>query len=233
MKYRTHQAITAFSLEMIANDFCSFFRDEIIQASADEDYYKIGKIKIPNLGLSHFYNPNLDQGQFLNIFGNAKQRGVDCYNKAEKYFAQHNFEKAFTELGRSLHFLQDLASPSHVHVHSHYLLSDGFEKYVEDNLESIDLRIPGIPTGYKPADFFYLLAKETIHFEAESINNLSGKILYSVGKRKKLPKETLREQSEILIPMAISYSAGLLYFFAYNNFNKVHWTVPQGEMLIN
>ncbi len=196
-------------------------------ASSDEDYFKIGGLKIPNLGLSHYYNPHLNQGRYVGFFGNAKDKGVGLFYQAEKNFILKRYQDSFFDLGRALHLLQDLASPAHVHTHSSHLFSDRFEDYADTNLGPPLSKNPEIIILSEPAGYFDCLARKTIEWEAEVVKTCN----IPQGKTNKLPDEALKMLATTLIPLAIGYSAGLVHLFGKQNLKNLPYIKQKKWML--
>ncbi|RDY29197.1 phospholipase [Romboutsia weinsteinii] len=83
----------------------------------------------------HFYNPNSERGKF-GYDDNALTVAKNYYNRAIKYFALGNYNRAMFYFGASCHIIQDLTIPQHA---KGKLLDNHrqFEVYVKSNYKKI------------------------------------------------------------------------------------------------
>lgn len=61
----------------------------------------------------HYYDPSTAKNFMGEKDNTANTRFCDHYNKAVSYYKNGDKEQAWQELGRALHYLQDLSSPHH------------------------------------------------------------------------------------------------------------------------
>ena len=170
------------------------------------------KVPIPALGMSHFYHPHLKRGQFFGFVGNAKNVGIKRYNKAINYYLIGDLESAYFNLGGALHFIADLATPVHIHLEQHAYF-DRFERYLNNNFERIKVRDARIVKHKKIEDYYHNIAIIAFTCQADSSLNLFRWLPYFTGDKKRLTKAEIHKQAEFLLPLTISYTAGLLEHF--------------------
>ena len=127
----THQYTTLRGLNILdevhGGNYSNFYtqkdRDQIFTycTKPDED-------EIEGAYKYHFYNPATEKN-FMGEDDSALTRCKSHYNKAVYYYKAGNREAAFEELGRSLHFLEDLNTPVHTNnqdlFDKKYLIEDG------------------------------------------------------------------------------------------------------------
>lgn len=83
----------------------------------------------------HFYNPMVKRGKF-GYEDNAMTVTKRYYNRALKYFAMENYERAMFYFGAACHIVQDLTIPQHAKgklLDSHRQ----FEVYVKENYTKV------------------------------------------------------------------------------------------------
>ncbi len=112
----THRYVTETSFENIA-EICSKVNCFKI---SDRDYWKVVKDyslkpdedEIEGAFKNHFYNP-VTETNFMGEKVSACTKCVDHYNKAIEYYQKNNKNLAYQELGRAIHFMEDLNTPVH------------------------------------------------------------------------------------------------------------------------
>ncbi len=113
---KTHRYITTTSLENVLElnkknkflksedrDFFSTITDYSLKPDEDETE---GAFK------NHFYNP-ATKTNFMGESYSAIEKFKEHYKDAKKYYSENDKELAFQELGRAIHFLEDLNTPVH------------------------------------------------------------------------------------------------------------------------
>ena len=168
------------------------------------------------IGTDHFYNPEKNTG-YSRFFGNAKQRGMYFFDKSIKLYKKGELEEAYLFLGKSLHMLADIASPSHTKLEFHII--DIFEHHIEKFLPnfSFNFRSKIVPK-INSEHCFDRLAKISYdikfkkRFFADTLHVLG--IHINENRHKKLHKI-----SNKLLEETILYSAVLLSIF-YSNTRK-------------
>ncbi|MFH0797983.1 MAG: zinc dependent phospholipase C family protein [Candidatus Woesearchaeota archaeon] len=157
----------------------------------------------------HFYNPDAKRG--LRPFGNAKERGVKSFKKAlETYNKEKN--KSYTLLGNSLHYLADLAVPSHSKLIVHLFNTDDLEIYLEKVIGKIKIG-KRIIKRKRIEDYFVEVARLSSKLNTEK-NSTIISLKFKMTKQKKvLPEKELKKQSAKITNVAVAYSAGLMKSF--------------------
>lgn len=154
----------------------------------------------------HFYNPATEKN-FMGEDDSALARCKNHYQNAINLFNNDCRENAFEELGRSLHFLEDLNTPVHTNnqsfVDTTYNVS--FHVSFENKCKDIQSRVVSS-----------LLKKEFRYYRINTIENiakacafLANDNFYSLYK-KTLPREAVAANS---IKNAQKSVAGVLYKF--------------------
>jgi len=115
----THQYISFRALEYIQPLFPNTFNfghlqnNDLVRYS---DFPDINGTESRNINNLHFYHGRNRDNYFRNIFDsghNAKTRFIYHYENAVRLWNQGNQEDAFKSLGKSIHFITDLANPLH------------------------------------------------------------------------------------------------------------------------
>ncbi len=201
----THAFILNKSLELFSRPEFQEYKNCLIRGCKKPDAYHYDTI-------NHFYNPISNKG--LWFLSNAKKKGINEFNKAVKLFKKGKKNKAYYKLGRSLHFLMDLAIPAHTIPVIHLLSCNDLEIYLNKNFDSIRPNTPKIANYIKLESYFDKLALKSRKHKCE---RKSLKIIFSKNKSDYILSEReLRKQSRIILKLAISYSSGLLKKFIEN-----------------
>ncbi len=158
----------------------------------------------------HFYHPEKERG--LAFFGNAKKRGIDCYNEAVGLYAKGKKKQAFILLGSSLHYLMDIAVPVHTKLIVHAFSTDDLEIYLQKNINKIKINAK-IVNKKNASDYFIELARLSSKLETKNNNILISAKFKLFGKKERLNEKILKQQSEKVLSYAVSYSAGLIRRF--------------------
>jgi len=129
---RVHPSLTFNSFRALSASLDSFYtpanQDQVREGSIDEDS---GLLRFRH----HFYNPITEEGLNLPTANTARNRAGDLWAQA---VAKHvtgmttGNDNAFHLLGRVLHLLQDMTSPSHVHNDAHGGLDLDLDSDVDD-----------------------------------------------------------------------------------------------------
>lgn len=136
----THKYVTEIALEIVDNVFGE--KTSKFYTLKDREQIGYGSVAPDNdenqgAYKDHFYNP-VTELNFMGEVTSAKTKCVDHFNRALHYMKLHyqsmtkgdldrakkHREKAMEEIGRSLHFLQDLNTP--VHTNNQTLVDTGF-----------------------------------------------------------------------------------------------------------
>jgi hypothetical protein len=211
---KTHKFIIEHTLQFRRKNFKGFEK-QITEACINEDKPRISldPKDISLFGLDHFYNPKSKTG-YSRFFLDAKTKGIHLFNKAFELYKEKRFKESFYTLGRSTHYLQDIASPSHTKLIFH-LIEDDFEKYVDENIHKFKFKIRSklIPPT-KPEECFERLAKKSSRIKYTKKNWMIG-ILWGVFKKRKQldPDKRLNRMSRKMLKQCIIYTIALLNAF--------------------
>lgn len=207
MMDKTHCMVVEEAINRINYKELNKHKKIIIKACMKTDWPKIFKININ--GKNHFYNPYTKKGFF--IFKNAKDKAIESYYKAISSY-NINKKESFVFLGKSLHYLADLATPAHTKIASHFFNTDNFENFVEENLGKLNFRKFKVNFADKIENYFEKLAKISCKFNVVEKGFFKGlkECLFGI---KNMNYKELEEQAKVLVPMAVSYSIVLLKKF--------------------
>jgi len=179
-----------------------------------EDYLRRGIIRPDKYGVTfnHFYDPIGNKGHWY--FGNAKIQGTKHFKKAVKLYKKGKKGEAYFNLGQSLHYLTDLSIPAHSLPLVHMFCTDDLENYLNKNFDE-KTRIKNIsPIRKKDVeDYFITIAKKSRKLKTKSNSFWISMKFRIIGKKEILSDKELKKQSEKVLKLAISYSAGLLEKF--------------------
>ena len=222
----THRFIIQHALQFRKKHF-SRYEKVIEEACINEDYPNISlnPKDISLFGTDHFYNPYSKTG-YSRFFLDAKTKGIYLFEKAFDLYKEKKFKEAFYTLGRSTHYLMDVASPSHTKLLFH-LTEDDFERYVDQNIHKFKFQIVSklIPR-FKPGECFEKLARKSHSVEYKKQNYIIGLFWNLFKKRKQQdPEHKLNKISKKLIKESIIYTIALLNAFnrkitKYNHVQK-------------
>ncbi|MFH1456481.1 MAG: zinc dependent phospholipase C family protein [archaeon] len=179
-----------------------------------ENYLRRGIIQPDKYGktFNHFYDPTSNKGHWY--FSNAKIQGTKHFKDAVKLYKKGKKRKAYFNLGKSLHYLTDLAIPAHSLPLIHLFCTDDLENYLKENLNE-KIKIKNISPIRKKnvEDYFISIAKKSRKLKTKSNNFWISLKFRILGKKEKLSKEELKSQSKKVVKLAVSYSTGLLEKF--------------------
>jgi len=212
MMSSSHKKVTEIAIDLTRSEELKKHKKQIIIGSYKEDFPR-GKIfgfKINISSINHFYHPEKHRATWFST-KNAKQLGLEKFNKAVILYQKGKLKKAYRKLGASLHYVQDLACPSHTNFTKHYLGEDDFEKGINKFLEHLDTQ--KIKSVRKRLEFYFEdLARESSKFHSGK-KDITEFIRWLTKKSNPLSEEELEEQRKVLIPLSISYTTGVLKNF--------------------
>ncbi len=129
----THQYITSTALSILAKDknISQFktYSDTILMGSdkPDED-------ETSEAFAGHFYNPYTGKNYLGNANNTALTNFSKHYSTAVSQYKSRSYNSAFDELGRALHYLQDVSEPHHASNLIAVITNHGdFEEYANEN----------------------------------------------------------------------------------------------------
>jgi hypothetical protein len=209
MLAKTHKFIVRESLKLAGRKFKGYEK-YIEKGSVEEDnpnitlnydYFQI-------YGTDHFYHPVKKHGYF-SFSGNAKQKGLMYFNKAINLYKEDK-EQAFVFLGKALHMLADIASPTHTKLEFH--LVDIYEHHVNNNIPNFKFKSRIIPK-INAEHCFERLARKSFRAKYKR-KNFFWDALHLLGIRfDKHRHQQLHKIANKLISSTILYSAALLSIF--------------------
>jgi hypothetical protein len=206
---KTHLFIAKEALKLAGKKFKGYEK-YIEQGCYNEDNIRLGS-DYHIYGTDHFYHPFKKQGYFR-FSGNAKEKGLHYFSKAVNLYNKNDQKTAFIFLGRCLHMLADMASPSHTKLEFHFV--DIFEHYIDNLALTFRINIRSRITPKISAEHcFDKLAK--ISYRVQFKKSFFRDMLYMLGI-KKLGKKThkkLHRTSNKLLFNTIIYSAAILLLF--------------------
>ena len=212
MLVKTHDFIIRHALQLSSRKFRKH-RKLLRDGCVLEDYPKISSKEFQILGMTHFYNPESKSG-YPGLLTNAKKKGLSLFNEALSLYKQEKFNASFYTLGRSAHYLMDMASPSHTKLLFH-LAEDDFEIYVDQNIHKFKFKIRSKlikPTS--PEDCFEKLAFKSYKSKYKKRNKVfRGLIDFITNKKQPDPDKKLNRISKKLIKHSIVYTVALLNAF--------------------
>ncbi len=208
----SHRKITELAIKILKNKELIQYKKQIINGNYKQDYprIKLFGIKLNISSINHYYHPKKHRATWLSS-KNAKQLGIQKFNKALKLYKKNKLKKAYYALGASLHYIQDITCPSHTNFTKHYLGEDQFEKGINNFVDTIDLN-KIIPIKKRLDFYFEDLAKISSQFHSGK-KDITEFIKWIIRKSKPLTQKEIETQHKILIPLALSYSTGLLKKF--------------------
>ena len=207
----THQYTTEYGIRLVKDtfgkEFINFYskdvegRLQIFCIKPDEDEIE-GAYKL------HFYNPATNKN-FRGENKSALKMFIDHYNRAINNYKCGKIEKAYEELGRAIHFLEDLNTP--VHTNNQCLMDSAtnfafhisFEnrcKVIQDNIKS--------KMEKNEYEYYIINSLEAIGRSSAEIANDNFYALYN----KILPRDVVVANA---IENAQKAVAGVLYKFYY------------------
>lgn len=209
----THYYITAYGFILFAFTANSMAHTNVFELT-DLDIYTIMKFSEEpdkdgwkNGYRDHFYNPESDESYLNGKKENAKLSFINHYNNALTEYRKGNRITAMQELGRSLHFVQDVCEPHHsnnktVPLNKH----DKFETWVGNNFENIEAK-------YTISEWKYTYARNS---ELEKIFKDAAWSSYDqLSNASKT--ETFRIAAEKSLGNALLYTTLVLYRFMVTN----------------
>ena len=214
----THPLITLSAINILSYDNVKLeaeeYMGELAGGTIDEDI-PFGK------SFSHFLGPLTRIGITHTNIASALTRAESKFKSATEDYEKKNKGEAYKDLGSVLHLIQDMHAPEHVFLKQHAFPKSPFEKAAKEY--------------YDPLLRHFILTHQTslkierpiIYDKIESY--ILGSSLFTFNEYKIRFKETnisdLTEEQivnflNILIPNAISISAGLIeFFYSYANKN--------------
>lgn len=186
MKSKTHQTVTRLSFEYCKNELDTLLyenRKLVIEGVKDEDNFW----EFKRLLHWHFYraeNSPIPQ-KIKFIFKPTSEQILAHRIKRLKSYSP-NKSKYYIELGRILHHIQDMSTPSHViPIYHDPKIKDNFEHFMSENDMEIILE-QNYDTDYSSfndlSDIYQKSAKQTLQLLLED-----GFSCYNNGIQKKIP----------------------------------------------
>ena len=206
----THKYVTDTSLSFVNNefkDFKNFYTDDVIEQlliyciKPDEDETE-GAYKF------HFYNPATERN-FMGEKESALTRFMGHYRKAVRYYKADRNKDAFEELGRSIHFLEDLNTPVHTNYENVFDAGLKLRMHVEFEKRCVAVQEECTPSldvkniGYYIKNSLSEIGKSSAYLSADNFYSLENEI----EPRDIIAKYSVKNAQKAVI--------GLLYRFFY------------------
>lgn len=208
----THYYITAYSLIALALSANASHINDIKLTDA-EIYILITFSEEPdkdgwkNGYLDHFYDPATGKNYLNSTKNTAKSSFLNHYNKAVTELRKGNRITAIQELGRSLHFVQDVCEPHHCNNQiATQKKHSQFETWVGNNFENINSKANITEAIYTRTRNSTL--EKTFDYAARSSHNQLNNASNTA---------TFRQAAEVSIGNAGTYTIMVLYYFIYTN----------------
>lgn len=155
---------------------------------------------------AHFYNPATEKN-FNGEDDSALYRFKLHYNKALELYKDGKLMDSISELGRSLHFLEDMNTP--VHTNNQSFLDSTIDVFLHTSFEKRCVEIQSeVVSNMLKREFDYY-RNNTVEQAAKSSAFLANDNFYALYKRK-LPRDIIAKNS---IENAQKSVAGVLYRF--------------------
>lgn len=208
----THRFIIKHALQFRKKYFKGY-KKLIIQGCVNEDNVRFSLEDFQLFGFDHFYHPDLNTG-YSRFVTNAKKKGLFLFDKAFELYKEKRYDEAFYALGRSSHYLQDVASPAHTKLIIHFG-EDDFEMYVDENIHRFRFMAKSrlIPP-LKPEECFELLARKS-HKTEYSKQNYMIKAIFRLFRNlhQPDPDKKLDKASRKIIKDSVIFTIALLNAF--------------------
>lgn len=214
MEKDTHAFIIKEAVRLLKIRELKQNQDSIIKGNnyADLPVIKINGIRYTLGARNHFYNPETKKGFPLGV--NAKSHGEKHFEKALNFYKEKKKERSFKHLGIACHLIADLSCPSHTYSKIPPPGEDELEAYIENTLSNIEIRKLNLIKNDNLTHFedisrishIYKTGKAYSIMEFLTTNHF-------LKKNKYLTPSDLEEQTSILLPLAIEYTASLMDYF--------------------
>ncbi len=160
---KTHQFITARGMEILHNDkgahmadYLYAYGETLLEYSDWPDKHELDYL----LCYGHFYDPTTGKNYIEELFNTDTENAMDrllSYSKSavEKY-KSGNRKEAIQELGKALHYLEDVGTPHHaanIPVHYYPFNHALFEKYADDVKKDYIVKSSDKYDGYADESF--------------------------------------------------------------------------------
>lgn len=221
----THRRVTSVGLENIAkmnDELLKKKNEKILFNKKEENYWKIVEdfsIKPDedeNQGAYkyHFYN-FINEKNYMGERDSALTRCKEHFQNAVKNYKQNNKKKAYEELGRALHFIEDLNTPVHTVYQMSYEavvkfpLHVKFEKECDDICKECNIRVNFDNMKYYDVNSLDTICKSSAVLSENNFSKLEEKI--SKSKFIRIAKNAVYNAQEKV--------TGILYKF-FNEIKK-------------
>lgn len=211
----THEYVTKVSLgivEDVHDDHCKDFYNGVVAQTIEKFSTQPDIDENNGLFKWHYYNP-ITGKNFVKGDVTALTKFNEHYNSAIMNYNKNNYQKTWDELGRAIHFLEDINTP--VHTNSQDVLDAtsylSFHVKFESYISSIQ---KGVEATMKLDDFSYFRDNSTTQI-AKKHANMSADNFYSLHKNLET-EETIAKNS---LSNAQKCVAGVLYKF-YTDVSK-------------
>lgn len=219
----SHEMITAQALNVLAND------KGIFSTNAVEVLAICLSISLASLTPDKDENQNIFEGHFYHAVDGDSWTGsktntaltncVSHFNQAVSLAKSGNRDKAYEEIGRALHYIQDAGEPHHasniVYLPPVQLAHGRYEDFVDGNIDhyvSLISSVYSFNFGSGNSYSYSATVRNSVNYFVKGAATRA--YSYRDQVKSSFDQSQWNHVAEILIPNAVAYSAVLLYKFA-------------------
>lgn len=222
-KTGSHEMITAQALNVLAND------KGIFSTNAVEVLAICLSISLASLLPDKYENSMIFKGHFYHAIDGDSWTGsktntaltncVSHFNQAVSLAKSGNRDKAYEEIGRALHYIQDAGEPHHasniVYLPPVQLAHGRYEDFVDGNIDhyvSLISSVYSFNFGSGNSYSYSATVRNSVNYFVKGAATRA--YSYRDQVKSSFDQSQWNHVAEILIPNAVAYSAVLLYKFA-------------------
>jgi len=205
MLQKTHRFIAKQVVDAAIISIGKFGRDLVLGCEYEDYSFRI-------LGYHHFYNPENHEG-FSKSVESAKQKGIALFEEAIQLYKRGRTKQAYYTLGRSFHYLADVASPAHTKMIYH-LGEDDFEVYTDSYLARFKLNIKlKLVPPMTPNHCFDALAKRSFNLDYRKTTPMIGFITNLFLRPKVKQTIGMDKNSQAMLESSMVYTMSMFRYF--------------------
>ncbi len=206
--YTTQQGVNIID-NIWAEEYSQFYNEK---ARADLFTYCVQPDFDENIGIYkyHFYNPATGKN-FVGENASALTKFTGHYKSAIKYYKSNRLSKAWEELGRALHFLEDINTP--VHSNAQVLVDATFQVPDHTSFEELCIKEQDKHVASMNKDEFRYYYNNKLETIAKAASYVANDNCYAMFEYKTLSREEVAGNAIINAQKAV---AGVLYKFYHD-----------------
>lgn len=219
----SHEMITAQALNVLANDKGIFSTNPVevlaICLSISLASLMPDKDENQNIFEGHFYHAVDGDSWTGSKTNTALTNCVSHFNQAVSLAKSGNRDKAYEEIGRALHYIQDAGEPHHasniVYLPPVQLAHGRYEDFVDGNIDhyvSLISSVYSFNFGSGNSYSYSATVRNSVNYFVKGAATRA--YSYRDQVKSSFDQSQWNHVAEILIPNAVAYSAVLLYKFA-------------------